>query len=110
MVLFYFFQSLNSVGFCPHPVNQRRGECENRDPPHYNLALLWFILWYHTLNSAQSSKRMVRRIVGPSEKNPPKIKLKSTVRPRDTLPQAARILQVHVFELGPKEFELNKFM
>ena len=34
----------------------------------------------------------------------------STVRPRDTRPQAARTLQVHVFELGPKIFELNEFM
>ena len=33
-----------------------------------------------------------------------------TVRPRDTRPQAARTLQVHVFELGPKIFELNEFM
>ena len=34
----------------------------------------------------------------------------STVRPRDTRPQGARTLQVHVFELGPKKFELNEFM
>ena len=34
----------------------------------------------------------------------------ATVRPRDTRPQAARTLQVHVFELGPKIFELNEFM
>ena len=34
----------------------------------------------------------------------------NTVRPRDTRPQAARALQVHVFELGPKNFELNEFM
>ena len=34
----------------------------------------------------------------------------ATVRPRDTWPQAARTLQVHVFELGPKIFELNEFM
>ena len=33
-----------------------------------------------------------------------------TVRPQDTRPQAARILLVHVFELGPKKFELNEFM
>ena len=33
-----------------------------------------------------------------------------TVRPRDTRPQAARTSQVHVFELGPKIFELNEFM
>ena len=33
-----------------------------------------------------------------------------TVRPQDTRPQAARTLQVHVFEKGPKIFELNKFM
>jgi hypothetical protein len=33
-----------------------------------------------------------------------------TVRPRDTRPQAARTLQVHVFELGPKKFDQNKFM
>ena len=33
-----------------------------------------------------------------------------TVRPRDTRPQAARTLQMHVFELGPKLFELNEFM
>ena len=26
-----------------------------------------------------------------------------TVRPRNTRPQAARTLQVHVFELGPKK-------
>ena len=36
--------------------------------------------------------------------------LGTTVRPRDTRPQAARTLQVHVFELGPKIFELNEFM
>ena len=34
----------------------------------------------------------------------------STVRPRDTRPQAARTSQVHVFELGPKKFEMNEFM
>ena len=33
-----------------------------------------------------------------------------TVRPWDTRPQAARTLQVHVFELGPKKFEMNEFM
>ena len=33
-----------------------------------------------------------------------------TVRPRDAWPQAARTLQVHVFELGQKKFEMNKFM
>ena len=33
-----------------------------------------------------------------------------TVRPRDTRPRAARTLQVHVFELGPKKFEMNEFM
>ena len=33
-----------------------------------------------------------------------------TVRPRDTRPQAARTLQVHVFELGSKKFEMNEFM
>ena len=34
----------------------------------------------------------------------------TTVRPRDTGPQAARTSQVHVFELGPKKFEMNEFM
>ena len=34
----------------------------------------------------------------------------NTVRPRDTRPQAARTSQVHVFELGPKKFEMNEFM
>ena len=34
----------------------------------------------------------------------------STVRPRDTRPQAARTSQVQVFELGPKIFEMNEFM
>ena len=33
----------------------------------------------------------------------------STVRPRDTRPQAARNSQVHVFELGPKIFEVHVF-
>ena len=33
-----------------------------------------------------------------------------TVRPPDARPQAARTLQVHVFELGPKIFEMNEFM
>ena len=33
-----------------------------------------------------------------------------TVRPLETRPQAALTLQVHVFESGPKEFEMNKFM
>ena len=33
-----------------------------------------------------------------------------TVRPRDTRPQAARTLQMHVFELGPKKIEMNEFM
>ena len=33
----------------------------------------------------------------------------STVRPRDTRPQAARTSQVHVFELGPKIFEMHVF-
>ena len=32
-----------------------------------------------------------------------------TVRPRDTRPQAARTLTVHVFELGPKKFEKHVF-
>ena len=31
----------------------------------------------------------------------------TTVRSWGTRPQAARTLQVHVFELGPKKFELN---
>ena len=34
----------------------------------------------------------------------------SGVGPRDTRPQAARTLQVHVFELGPKKFEMNEFI
>ena len=34
----------------------------------------------------------------------------ATVRPRDTRPRAARTSQVHVFELGPKKFEMNEFM
>ena len=33
-----------------------------------------------------------------------------TVRPRDTRLRAARTSQVHVFELGPKKFEMNEFM
>ena len=33
-----------------------------------------------------------------------------TVRPWDTGLQAARTSQVHVFELGPKIFEMNEFM
>ena len=33
----------------------------------------------------------------------------TTGSPRDTRPQAAQTLQVHVFELGPKKSELNKF-
>ena len=32
-----------------------------------------------------------------------------TVRPRDTRPQAAQTSQVHVFELGPKKFEIRYF-
>ena len=32
-----------------------------------------------------------------------------TVRPRDTRPQAARTLTMHVFELGPKKFEMHVF-
>ena len=38
------------------------------------------------------------------------LKVGYTVRPRDTRPQGARTLQVHVFELGPKKFDMNKFM
>ena len=34
----------------------------------------------------------------------------TTVRPGDTRPRAARTSQVHVFELGPKKFEMNEFM
>ena len=34
---------------------------------------------------------------------------KSTVRPRDTRPQAARTLTMHIFELGPKKFEMHVF-
>ena len=34
----------------------------------------------------------------------------TTVRSQDTQPQAARTLQVHIFELGPKQFEMNEFM
>ena len=30
-----------------------------------------------------------------------------TVRPRDTRPQTARTLTMHVFELGPKKFEIH---
>ena len=33
----------------------------------------------------------------------------NTVRPRDTRPQAARTLTMHVFELGPKFFEIHVF-
>ena len=36
--------------------------------------------------------------------------LRYTVRPRDTRPRAARTSQKHVFELGPKKFEMNEFM
>ena len=36
-------------------------------------------------------------------------KCSGTVRPRDTRPQAARTSQVHVFELGPKLFEMHVF-
>jgi hypothetical protein len=32
-----------------------------------------------------------------------------TVGPRDTRPQAARTLTMHVFELGPKNFEKHVF-
>ena len=32
-----------------------------------------------------------------------------TVRPRDTRPQAARTLTMHVFELGPTNFEIHVF-
>ena len=39
-----------------------------------------------------------------------KIILELSGRTRDTRPQAARTLQVHVFELDPKIFELNEFM
>ena len=35
--------------------------------------------------------------------------IRSTVRPRDTRPQAARTSQVHVFKLGPKIFEMHVF-
>ena len=38
------------------------------------------------------------------------VQIPFTVRPRDTRPQAARTSQVHVFELGPKIFEMNEFM
>ena len=34
----------------------------------------------------------------------------NTVRPRDTRPQAARTLTMHVFEHGPKNFEMHKFI
>ena len=37
------------------------------------------------------------------------VKLGDTVRPRDTRPQAARTLQVHIFELGPKIFDMHDF-
>ena len=33
----------------------------------------------------------------------------STVRPQDTRPQAARTSRVHIYELGPKNFEMNEF-
>ena len=36
--------------------------------------------------------------------------IRYTVRPRDTRPRATRTSQVHVFELGPKKFEMNEFM
>ena len=32
-----------------------------------------------------------------------------TVRPRNTRPQAARTLKLHVFELDPKIFAMNEF-
>ena len=41
-----------------------------------------------------------------SSKSPPKY----VVRPWDTRPRAARTSQGHVFELGPKKFEMNEFM
>ena len=34
----------------------------------------------------------------------------NTVGPRDTRPQDARTLTVHVFELGPYKFEMHEFM
>ena len=33
----------------------------------------------------------------------------ATVRPRDTRPQDARTLTMHVFELVPKSFEMHVF-
>ena len=44
------------------------------------------------------------------EKNGPFSNIHDTVRPRDTLPQAARTLTMHVFENGPKKFEMQEFM
>ena len=34
----------------------------------------------------------------------------NTVRPRDTQSLGARTLQIHGFELGPKQFEIRGFM
>ena len=38
------------------------------------------------------------------------VHFQNTVRPRDTRPRDTWTSQVHVFELGPKKFEMNKFM
>ena len=35
-------------------------------------------------------------------------KFGDTVRPQDTRPRASRTSQVHIFELGPKKFEMNE--
>ena len=37
------------------------------------------------------------------------LQVENTVRPRDTRPQDARTLTMHVFEKGPKTFEMHVF-
>ena len=38
------------------------------------------------------------------------IKAPSTVRPRDSRPQTALALTMHVFEQGPEKIEMHEFM
>ena len=71
--------------------------------------------WSKIKNSIWKRKRKTRPFLSADTGGPRLVRFlgfwknRTTVRPRDTWPQAARTLQVHVFKLGPKIFQMHVF-
>ena len=58
----------------------------------------------HLLKGSKNELEGIQGILTKANNNP------VSLRARDTRPQAARTSQVHIFELGPKIFEINEFI